>query len=247
MHATTASHPPLRVLTYNIAGNRGRRRGNHVEEVAALIRNLDADLVGLQEVVHFDDDHHPPDDRLAELTGMHAAFLPAHRARGYTLGNAVLCREPIQETVSVDLPHPWPERRVLLEVATRLGELPVRVFCTHLVHLARAAAKYRTAQVQAVAHRMETCPEAHLLVGDLNTGPHARELHRVREWCAGAAHLAGLRTWPARRPVVLFDHIWPGPGWEVCRAEVLASHVSDHRPLLAELTWAGPWPHHREP
>jgi endonuclease/exonuclease/phosphatase family metal-dependent hydrolase len=237
----------LNVLTYNIAGARGHRRGNHLEEIAALIRDVDADLVGLQEVIHPEGDHHPPDIRLAELTGMHSCFLPAHSGKGHMLGNAVLCREPISETISLDLPHPWPERRVLLEVTTALDGLPIRVFCTHLVHLARAAARIRGAQVAAVAQRMEACAEPHLLVGDLNAGPHSRELRRVREWCETAAHLTGLRSWPARRPLVLFDHIWPGPGWEVRRAEVLPSHASDHRPLLAELRWNGPHPARSRP
>jgi endonuclease/exonuclease/phosphatase family metal-dependent hydrolase len=170
---------------------------------------------------------------------MHATYLPAHHGRGYTLGNAVLCREPIQQTVSHDLPHSWPERRILLEVETTVEGLPVTVFCTHLVHMAGMAARIRLAQATAVAKEMSTCWRPHLLLGDLNASPQSSELHPVRKICVRHDHLHGLRSWPARRPLVLYDHIWTGPGWEVEDMKILAPHVSDHRPLFAQLGWRG--------
>lgn len=227
----------MRVLTYNIAGNRGRGR-EHLEQVAELVLETGAELVGLQEVVHRNHEV-PPEEVLAQMTGMHACYLPAHQHRGYSLGNAVLCRDPIQETVSHDLPHPWPERRILLEVATTAHGLPVTVFCTHLVHMARVARRFRLAQATAVAKRMAECWRPHVLVGDLNTAPHSHELHPVRDLGGVDTHMSGLSTWPARRPWVLYDHIWPGPGWEVEKIEALDPHLSDHRPLLAQLGWKG--------
>jgi endonuclease/exonuclease/phosphatase family metal-dependent hydrolase len=229
----------MRVLTYNIAGNRGRGRPAHLERVAALVREADVDLVGLQEVIHDRTHNRGPEDILAGLTGMHAAFLPAHQFRDYCIGNAVLCREPILETVSHELPHSWPERRVLLEVHTTARGLPVTAFCTHLVHMARMGSRLRLAQATAVARVMSTCWRPHVLVGDLNAGPHSRELHPVRKICVRHKHLGGISTWPARRPWILYDQIWPGPGWEVEDVRVMDLHVSDHRPLLAQLGWKG--------
>lgn len=229
----------MRVLTYNIAGNRGRRRAGYLEEIARLIRDTDADVVGLQEVVHYPGDPHPPEIVLAELAQMHAVYLPAHHAKRYTLGNAVLCREPIVETVSHDLPHSYPERRILLEVSTHASGLPVTVFCTHLVHLAHAAARLRLAQATAVAKCLSTCWRPYVLIGDLNASPGSREFAPLREHASDHAHMNGIRSWPARRPFILFDHVWPGPGWVVERMEVLDLHVSDHRPLLAQLGWEG--------
>jgi endonuclease/exonuclease/phosphatase family metal-dependent hydrolase len=227
----------MKVLTYNIAGHKGKRQPGHLEAVAALILKTAPDVVGLQEVVHFNGKQ-LPEEILAEKTGMHACFLPAHRFKSRCLGNAVLCREPISLTVSHELPHAWPERRMLLEVESCVNGLPVTVFCTHLVHMAQMAARFRLAQATAVAKRMSTCWRPHLLMGDLNAGPNARELHPVRALGGADDHLDGLRSWPARRPLVLYDHIWPGPGWVVERMELLDLHVSDHRPLLAQLGWA---------
>lgn len=226
----------MRVLTYNIAGARGRP--GHLRHVADLVRQVDADVVGLQEVVHGPNgEGPPPEETLAGLLGMHVWFLPAHEKKGRILGNAVLCKEPIQATVSHELPVRFPERRVLLEVDTSWRGMPVTVFCTHLVHLARVARRVRLAQATAVAQQMARCPYPHLLLGDLNTGPAARELHPVRSWCGSWTHLLGKRSWPARRPMIMYDHIWPGPGWKVESLEILDRHLSDHRPVLARLTW----------
>ena len=229
----------MRVLTYNIAGHRGRGRREHLERVGDLIRGLSVDVVGLQEVIHHHHQPIPPEELLAELTGMHACYLPAHQFRRHCIGNAVLCREPIVETVSYELPHTYPERRILLEVDTTVSGLTVTIFCTHLVHLARLASRMRLAQATAVAKQMSLCWRPHLLVGDLNAGPNSRELDPVRSIAAPHDHLNGLRTWPARRPWLLYDHIWPGPGWEVEAVRMLDLHVSDHRPLYAELKWNG--------
>lgn len=229
----------MKVLTYNIAGNRGRHRAAHLEAVAELIRRIRPDVVGLQEVIHPDDERVPPEDVLARLTGMHAWYVPAHRHRRHTVGNALLCCRPLHHTVEHELPHPFPERRVLLEAETVTADgLPITVFCTHLVHLSRAAARWRLAQATAVAKRMATCWRPHFLLGDLNTGPRARELRPVRQ-LSRHDHLDGLRSWPAHRPLVLFDHIWPGPGWAIERIEVLDLRLSDHRPVFAQLGWKG--------
>jgi endonuclease/exonuclease/phosphatase family metal-dependent hydrolase len=235
----------MRVLTYNIAGNKGGV--DHLRRVAELICKTGVEVVGLQEVVHragLPD----PEKVLGELTGMHAEFLQAHRHRGYVLGNAILTREPIRKRHSHPLPHAWPERRVLLEVETTTAAgLPVTVFCTHLVHLAYAGRMMRRVQAAAVAKRMSACQTAHFLVGDLNASPQANELHPLRKITMRHDHLKGLRSWPARRPLLLYDHIWPGPGWEVEEVEVLNAHVSAHRPLLAQLGWKGAAPPHIPP
>lgn len=230
----------MKILTYNIAGAKGRHRPAHLEQVVELIRRSAVDVVGLQEVLHYDGDRLAPEDALAEATGMHAVYLPAHHGRGFTLGNAVLCREPITQTVSHELPHAFPERRILLEVESTTQEgLPITVFCTHLIHMARAASRVRLVQATAVAGKMSICFRPHFLVGDLNAGPHSRELHPVRKICIRSDHLKGLSSWPSRRPMVLYDHVWPGPGWEVATIHVLKAHVSDHRPVLARLVWRG--------
>jgi endonuclease/exonuclease/phosphatase family metal-dependent hydrolase len=229
----------MRLLTYNIAGNHGRDKTKHLQDVADLIKTTHLDIVGLQEVVHYRSGAKGPDEILADRAGMHAYFEPAHSFEHYCIGNAVLTREPIEETVTHELPHSWPERRILLEVRTCVEGLPVVLFCTHLVHMARFGRRLRLAQTTAISKIMSACWKPHILVGDLNAEPHSRELHPIREVCIPSGHHEELNTWPARRPMILYDHIWPGQGWVVEDIKVLDLHVSDHRPLYAQLGWAG--------
>ncbi|HEU4752751.1 MAG TPA: endonuclease/exonuclease/phosphatase family protein, partial [Armatimonadota bacterium] len=186
----------MKILTYNIAGNKGLRRPDHLQRIAELILQSNADVVGLQEVAHRHGARKDPEQLLCELTGMHAEYLPAHRHRDHELGNVVLCRQPIARAVSHELPHTWPERRVLLEVETNSSDgLPITVFCTHLVHLAQAGRRIRLVQATAVAKWMSACARPHVLVGDLNASPQASELHPVRKVCVRGDHLTGLRSW----------------------------------------------------
>jgi endonuclease/exonuclease/phosphatase family metal-dependent hydrolase len=82
-----------------------------------------------------------------------------------------------------------------------------------------------------------------LVVGDFNSTPHqwaywhlAQGLQnaaarRVRGWAA---------TFPAQRPIVQIDHVLASPAWQVTAARIPANGavgISDHRPVVAYLTW----------
>ncbi len=226
----------MQVLTYNIAGNRGRNRPDYLERIAELILSTDADAVGLQEVVHHPGEVHP-ELILARLTGMHVQFLAAHHTRHRVLGNAVLTRETITGARAYQLPGRFPEPRMVLEAITEVNGRQVSIFNTHLVHLSLAGRGIRRRQAAEVARLMSECPNPHVLVGDLNASPHAHELHSVRKLSARHDHHHGLRSWPAHRPMIQYDHIWPGPGWEIEQIHTLDPHVSDHRPVFARLKW----------
>ena len=229
----------MRVVTYNIAGNRGRNRPEYLPGIAELILSTEADVVGLQEVVHHVDGEHP-ELILARLTGMHVQFLPAHHGRTRILGNAVLTREPIVGARAYQLPGRFPEPRMVLEAITHVDGRQVSMFNTHLIHLAGVGRTVRRRQAVEVARIMRECPNPHVLVGDLNASPHAHELHAVRTRSCRPDHHHGLRSWPAYRPVIQYDHIWPGPGWEVEQIHTLEPHLSDHRPVFARLRWKDP-------
>jgi endonuclease/exonuclease/phosphatase family metal-dependent hydrolase len=226
----------VQVLTYNIAGRRGKGQPRYLLDIAALIKNTQADVVGLQEVVHHEGEPNP-EEILAAETGMHACFIEAHEGRRLTLGNAILTRDPIVSSTVHELPWRLPERRILLEVETTVEGHSVTVFNTHLIHLSHASRILRRAQAQAVAKRLLVCKNGHVLIGDLNCSPYSGELQCLRQHSGDHKHHKGLRTWPARRPWITYDHIWPGGGLEVVEAKTLDLHISDHRPVLARLRW----------
>ncbi len=233
----------MRVLTYNIAGHRGRDQLDYLKRIADLIVETGADVAGLQEVAMYAD-RVPPQVAFAALTGFHADFQAAHRSRGHILGNLIVSRTPLQEVSGHELPGQFPERRVLQEVLTSADGHPVTMYNTHLVHLSSAASLVRRRQIRRVVLEMRGCSTPYVLVGDMNAAPHSREFGSVRKLDPSRLgnHHHGLRSWPSRRPLIQYDHIWPGPGWQVLDVRVLDPHISDHRPVLAEIQWKQPAP-----
>src|SRR5207253_226824 len=86
------------VASYNIHKGCGLDRRVKLDRIAAVLEEIDADLVGLQEVLH------PQADALAERLGMHVAMGPTHDRTAVPYGNAVLTRFPIHRTHPAPLP-----------------------------------------------------------------------------------------------------------------------------------------------
>lgn len=183
----------LRVLTlncWNLAGPWRERR----EEIVVWLRQLDADLVCLQEVI--DDDHGRNSARwLAERAGYpHVAYAGDEVQPGVRFGNAVLSRWPIDHQASHFLPNegrPEPVVRLLLHARTD----GLDVFCTHLTSLFPHAS-LREQQVLRIdelirEHADPESPLPPILAGDFNADADSSE---IRFLC-GLASIAGRSTY----------------------------------------------------
>src|SRR5688500_5929836 len=86
----------VRVLTYNIHHGEGTDRQLNLERLADVIKSVNPDLVGLQEVDQKTARSKGVDQaaRLAELTGLRAIFGKAMEYQGGGYGLAVLSRWP---------------------------------------------------------------------------------------------------------------------------------------------------------
>jgi endonuclease/exonuclease/phosphatase family metal-dependent hydrolase len=240
-HGTGAA---LRVVSWNIHGCIGTDRRYDPERVAHVLRLLDADIVGLQEVDTRRPNHRGRDqlDFLAEHAGYRAIAGPnivEHRGH---YGNAVLTRLPVKREARVDLAVPNREPRGALDIELTGPQGPLRVVVTHLGLKMRERHEQVDRLIDAIGPRPVEF-EPTLLLGDFNEWP-----------LGGGTRLRGLlhrfeghyvaRTFPSPLPVLPLDRIYahPEPAWADCHASrtALTARASDHLPLVVDLTWPEP-------
>lgn len=237
--------PAITVVTYNIHGCVGLDRRCDPARIAAVLREIDADIVCLQEVdapgggFRFDQASY-----LGEATDRQVILAASARARRGRFANAVLTRFPPLAARAIDLAVPGYEPRGAIDVDLMIGHRVLRVMATHFgLHAGerRLQANRLIAALDKDAGPNQPPAHAVLLVGDLNewrgrNGGGIRALDR----CLGPS--ATPRTFPSWMPVLPLDRIYAfGPAVlrdvSVYRSP-LARVASDHLPLIGNLSWS---------
>jgi endonuclease/exonuclease/phosphatase family metal-dependent hydrolase len=242
-----AASPALRIVTYNIHGCVGVDRRYDPARIAAVLREIDADILCLQEVdprggraVHRDQAAY-----LAEATGR-SLVAAAARGRG-RFANAILTRFAPLATRAIDLAVPGYEPRGAIDVDLMIGNRILRVVATHF--------GLHAGERRLQAHRLITAlgepgaigsgiADAVVLVGDLNEWRGRAGGVAALDRCLGPS--ATPRTFPSWLPVFPLDRIYAfGPAAlrevEVYRSP-LARLASDHLPLVGTLSWTAVQP-----
>jgi len=223
--------------SYNIRKAIGLDRRRNPDRILAVLKEIDADVVALQEA----------DRRF----GARASVLPLAAIDEHTHyrpvqlggrpdsigwhGNAVLVRRDISVDAAEAVALPTLEPRGAVRVDLRVAGRAVRLVGMHL----DLSGLRRRQQVRAVLHhlagQMPECPT--VLLGDMNEW--SRHGGCFREFAHGWRLLAPGRSFPSRRPVAQLDRIVISPEWQVEQAGVhhsaLASVGSDHLPVFARL------------
>jgi len=226
----------LTFASYNIhkaVGTDGRR---DPDRIITVLRELDADVIALQEC----DRRFGTRDSVIERAALEETAwraLPVAR-RATSLGwhgNALLVRkqfEPI-EAHPVALPMLEPRGAVRGDFSvegTRLRALGM--------HLDLSGLRRRD-QIRAVLKHLDGCEHGcpAVLMGDFNqwgVGTGA-----MREFGGGWHSLAPGRSFPSRQPVAHLDRIVVSPEWRVVSMGVhhsaLAAKASDHLPVWAKV------------
>ena len=232
---------PVRIATYNIHRGYGHDRRQDLDRVAAVLREMKADVLALQEV---DSDPDPGEEdlldhlaHLATATGFHAVTGPTLRRRGMAYGNLLLSRHPVSEVAHLDLCVAGCEPRAAIDAALVVGRTDVRVIVTHL----GLRPGERRTQIGRLLPRVAPRGE-HLLVlaGDMNEWlPFSRSLRPLRRVLGPGTFHA---TFPARFPLLSLDKIFVSPARALRASWVhrtpAAARASDHLPVIAEIDLA---------
>src|SRR5687767_5319532 len=122
----------MRLLTYNIRGGLGTDGRRSILRIAAVVRELEGEVIGLQEVHQRLPQSGLKDQprALARASGMRCIFGPALSVGAGRYGNAVLSKVPARKRTVHRLPGEG-EPRAALEVELELDGRAVTLFCTH--------------------------------------------------------------------------------------------------------------------
>jgi endonuclease/exonuclease/phosphatase family metal-dependent hydrolase len=238
----------MRVMSFNIAAGNG-----NLAAIADVIRDAAPDVVALQEVdVHWNARSGFADQatELGRLLGMHVRFAPIYSLpalqpgqprREYGVGllsrfpvvawnNDTLTRLSTQDSV------PAPRRMPGMLAATMdVRGTQIRVYSTHTDY--RPDPRVREIQNAEMLEYIAKSPLPTILVGDLNAPPTAPEMQPLFAQLDDAWLVTGGDgfTYPAMNPVRRIDYVLTSKHFRALSARVLATTVSDHRPLLVEL------------
>ncbi len=223
----------LRVLSYNIHHGEGTDGVFDYDRLAERIRELNPDVVALQEVDQGTTRSEGVDQarRLGEMTDMNAVFGAAMPYAGGHYGCALLSRFPLQRVTTHPLPYPFGrEPRVLLTATIQpSAEGPELVVgSTHLCHRDEATRLQQVQQIQSWLPWDSVRPV--ILAGDFNARPGSRPMQAL--WDSGWIDAV------APESVIDYVILRRQDGWKVREVTVVDDVVtSDHRPVLVELEW----------
>jgi endonuclease/exonuclease/phosphatase family metal-dependent hydrolase len=233
-----AERRPIRVATYNVHQCVGADARRDPARIAAVLREIDADVIGLQEVDARPGHGHDSEqmDFLAASLGVTAIAGPTLIRHDGTYGNALLTRGRVLAVRQVDLTYFRREPRGAIDAEIDVGGAVIHVVATHLGLLPRER-RWQVKKLLQVIELDARQAEAVILCGDINEW---FAVGRPLRWLHGRMGRAPrLATFPAWFPLFALDRIWVSPRAALLRARAhaspLASLASDHLPCVAEI------------
>lgn len=231
----------LRVASYNIRHGRGMDGVVDLDRTAAVLRRLQPDLVGLQEVdsVVTRSGGVAEAEALGRRLGMQHAFGGFMAYQGGQYGLGILSRFPVRRVEPVRLPDGNEPRVALAVEVDAPGIGPLTVVNVHFDWV--ASDSFRFVQATALARFLDALATPYVLLGDFNDQPGSRTLELFHRRAREAAKPAGNRfTFSSTQPDREIDFIFTAPAarWRADSVGVIAELVaSDHRPVLAVLRY----------
>jgi endonuclease/exonuclease/phosphatase family metal-dependent hydrolase len=230
----------VRIATYNIHRCRGMDRRTDPARIVDVLRDINADVIALQEVIGAGPQGAGQAEEIGAGLGMGWVMNCVRTLRHHQFGNVVLSRYPIVHHSQYDLSWRTCEPRNCQRADLELGGELLHVYNVHL-GTAVLERRYQARRLASFVHdRRVTGPK--VILGDFNEwmrGLATKTLSSLFESVNIAQHLKRRRTYPGLFPVVHLDHIYYDGPVKVLRAEMPRTRkslmASDHLPLVANL------------
>lgn len=226
----------IRIMSYNIHHGISRDGKLDINNIAKVIRESGAQVVGLQEVdnrfvrTFFRDQA----KELAEKLDMYYYFGENFTLFGAGYGNAVLSKFPIVSASNLQLDSKG-EQRGVVSARIDIHGKEVNFLVTHL-SLNRSI---RDTQLQQIRKYIGLLEDEVILVGDFNSTPEAGEIMYMERELKEAAKELGkenLYTFVGRDGTRgRIDYIFLSPEITVSDVYAIEADASDHLPLVADI------------
>ncbi len=228
----------VKIMTFNIQHCRNYLKDMIDHELMAnVIRDMDADICGLNEVRGRGNsaEYTAQAETLGSLLNMHSVFGLATYVRGTEpYGNAVVSKFPVIKSEVIPIPTPdlpKAEPRSILRCQFDFGLV---VYQTH-IGLSDEEKKLAADTIMSVLSK-ETNP--YVLMGDFNITPKHSFIKALEDTDGISSvdtFLNGATTFPSDAPLTKIDYIFAGNGVKICSAVVPEIIASDHRPIVADI------------
>jgi endonuclease/exonuclease/phosphatase family metal-dependent hydrolase len=234
----------LRIVTYNVHRCRGLDRRVLPLRICEIIRELDPDIVAVQEVLSADNGRRQEDQPryIAEELDFSYVFGENRRLNGDGYGNAVLTRLPIGFSENFSLSVEGREERGCLRADIALSkDVILHLYNVHLGTAYHERHRQGRRLVQSNILTREDVVGPRIVLGDFNEWlpGAASRLLADHFGCADIRHHMGRRcTYPGIVPFLHLDHMY-FDDWLTLEHAWLhrtgkAIIASDHLPLVAD-------------
>lgn len=219
-YTAAPANADLRVLTWNIAGANSRW-----QTIVDQIRQANPDIVAINEA----------GATTPERNQLFQASFPDFRVSDIYYGMIVLTRGDLEEISEGELGDNGRYKHSLIRINGRS------------LHIIQPEIKSNPLYSRAEAwRRMDELTRAipdepTIILGDTNTPTDSIHVAAIRRQFVNAFELGGngpYATWPVPFTVLAIDHIWLNRHFQVQSCRLLRTWRSDHRPMLAEISFA---------
>lgn len=191
--------PQLKIVSWNIFG------GKNLIQIIELLRDVNADIIGLQEVLQNEGGGNNVANIIADALGYECvyettALLTATASellkengieKNMEWGNAILSKYPIINNKSYILSES--HKRIALEATIKIENKNLYFFSTHLVHTHLQPSEIQVAQIENL---LKVVPKKHsIIMGDFNATPESEAIQKMKKVMINTERDTSKFTW----------------------------------------------------